>query len=100
MARLVGTWLGIRYNVPGRQLFHVRLVVGCVDEHLYPFDLVTRSPDGDSYEEPLSDRAAVAEVLIATSFDTIPNIPADQIYAFRADPTSVQIAEWVGVQGG
>ena len=94
MAMLVGSWLGIRYNVPGRHLPLLRFVVGCVDEQLYPFDLVCRSPDGDSYEEPLSDRAAVAEVLIATGYDTIPNIAADQIYPFRADPTAAQIAEW------
>ena len=84
MSRLVGTFLGVRYNVAGRPLFHIRFIAGAVDENLYPFDLVTRSPDGDSMEEALADQRSVSEVKVASSFNTIDGVPEDQIYPFRA----------------
>ena len=94
MARLVGSYLGVRYNVGGQPLFHIRFIAGSVDEALYPFDLVTRSPDGDSMEEALSDQRSVSEVKVASNHKDIDGVPEDQIYPFRAEPTAAEITAW------
>ena len=52
---LVGTFLGVQYNVPGRVVIHVRFVSAAVDP-ARPLAFCVRTPDGHEYEEDFSDQ--------------------------------------------
>ena len=43
---LVGTYLGVEYNVPGPPLKHVRFVGAAEDPVLKPLAFVVTTPDG------------------------------------------------------
>jgi predicted fused transcriptional regulator/phosphomethylpyrimidine kinase len=93
---LLGTYMGVRYRgVPGI-LYHVRFLGASTGEPLTPFAFVSRTPQGDYYEEDYGDAANFEDVLQATDHCTIPNVPANQVHAFDAAPTPQQLAEWTG----
>ena len=94
MAALVGSFLGVRYNVAGGPLYHVRYVCASAADPAFPYDLVIRTPDGDTYEERFNHQQSIMDVKIASDFQTIPGVPADQIYPFRAAPTPQEEVVW------
>ena len=94
MAALVGSYLGVRYNVAGGPLYHMRYICASVGDPAFPYDLVCRTPDGDTYEERYNQQQSIMDVKIATDFQTIPGLPADQIYPFRAAPTPQEEVVW------
>ena len=91
---LVGTYLGIRYNVSGGPLYHIRYVCAAVGDLDFPYDLVCRSPDGDTYEERYNSPQAILDVKGASSHCAIDGIPDDQIYGFRDPPSPQEEVVW------
>ena len=87
MAALVGTYLGVKYNVGGPYLYHVRYIAAAVGDPNFPYALVGRSPDGDTYEERYNNGNDIVDVKIASDYQTIPGVAPANIYGFRAART-------------
>ena len=94
MAALVGTYLGVKYNVAGGPLYHVRYVCAAACDPAFPYDLVCRTPDGDTYEERFNQQQNVSDVKVATDHQSIAGVPPDQVYGFRAAPTPQDEIVW------
>ena len=45
--------------------------------------------------QQMADGQNVAEVLVASDHQSIPNIPANEIYPFRAAPSAAEVAQWI-----
>ena len=91
---IIGQFLGVRYRgVPG-VLYHLRFPGASTGEPLTPFAFVSRTVDGDYYEEDYADQVTFQDVVVATDFQTLPGIPPDQTYPFRAPPSAQELAAW------
>jgi len=75
-------------------LYHIRYVCAAVDDPAFPYDLVGRSPDGDTYEERYNSPQAILDVKVASSHCAIDGVPADQIYGFCAPPSPQEEVVW------
>ena len=91
---LLGQFIGARYRgVPG-VLYHLRFLGASVRELLTPFAYVSRTPDGDYYEEDFGDQRAFEDVILRTDFQTLPGIGAVETYPVRAAPSVQELAAW------
>ena len=53
--RLIGTYLGLGYQVAGQRVFHIRFLAVPVGDPAFPYCFGGRSPYSDSYEEDTAD---------------------------------------------
>ena len=81
-----GDWVLIRYDVPGPEIFHERVVTGVCDTE--PSLIATFTNDGDHYAEDVSQQNDdIAEVRwIARAGDTPAGIDPRRVYRFRNPP--------------
>ena len=91
---LLGQFIGARYRgVPG-VLYHVRFLGASAREPLTPFAYVSRTPDGDYYEEDYGDQRNFEDIILETDFQTFPGIGPGETYPFRAAPSVQERAAW------
>ena len=90
----MGSYLGVLYDVTGGPLYHSRYVCASAGDPAFPYDLVCRTPEGDTYEDRLSQQQRVTDAKITTEIQTVSGMPADQIYPFRAAPTPQEEVVW------
>ena len=81
-AGLVGTYVGVEYQVPGPRVVHVRYLAAAVDV-ARPLSFVTVSPDQDEYEEDFADQNDFSAIHSATDHQTVPGVPPGVVYGFR-----------------
>ena len=91
---LVGTFLGVQYNIPGPVVMHVRFVAAAVDT-ARPLAYVIRTPDGDMYEEDYADRGDFRQIVAATDHQTVPGVAAARVYGFANAPSAANMALWI-----